>query len=72
MPQASMITRRSGQGSCAARLRNGRAAPLLLCYPAEMSRSELVIQLVKVALGLALGAYFVWWSLQVLSRLPPQ
>jgi hypothetical protein len=37
-----------------------------------MSRSELVIQLLKVALGLALGAYFVWWSLQVLSRLPPQ
>jgi hypothetical protein len=49
-----------------------RAPSLLLCYPAAMSRSELVIQLVKVALGLALGAYFVWWSLQVLSRLPPQ
>jgi hypothetical protein len=37
-----------------------------------MSRSELVIQLLKVALGLTLGAYFVWWSLEVLSRLPPQ
>jgi hypothetical protein len=37
-----------------------------------MSRGELVIQLVKVALGLALGTYFVWWSLQMLSRLPPQ
>jgi hypothetical protein len=37
-----------------------------------MSRTELIIQLLKVALGLALGAYFVWWSLQVLQRLPLQ
>ena len=36
-----------------------------------MSRTELIIQLLKVALGLALGAYFVWWSLAVLQRLPP-
>jgi hypothetical protein len=35
-----------------------------------MSRSELIIQLVKVALGLAFGAYFLWWSLEVLARLP--
>jgi hypothetical protein len=35
-----------------------------------MSRTELIIQLVKVALGLAIGAYFVWWSLEVLQRLP--
>ena len=37
----------------------------------KMSRTELIIQLVKVALGLAIGAYFVWWSLEVLQRLPP-
>jgi hypothetical protein len=36
-----------------------------------MSRSELIIQLLKIALGVALGAYFVWWSLEVLQRLPP-
>jgi hypothetical protein len=36
-----------------------------------MSRSELIIQLLKIALGAALGAYFVWWSLEVLQRLPP-
>jgi hypothetical protein len=36
-----------------------------------MSRGELIIQLVKIALGLALAAYFVWWSLEVLHRLPP-
>jgi hypothetical protein len=37
-----------------------------------MSRAELIIQLIKVALGLVFGAYFLWWSLQVLNRLPPQ
>jgi hypothetical protein len=37
-----------------------------------MSRTELSIQLVKVAIGLAFGAYFLWWSLEVLHRLPPQ
>ena len=36
----------------------------------SMSRTELVIQLIKVALGLLIGAYFVWWSLEVLQRLP--
>jgi hypothetical protein len=35
-----------------------------------MSRAELIIQLVKIVLGLALGAYFLWWSLEVLHRLP--
>jgi hypothetical protein len=24
-----------------------------------------------VALGFAIGTYFVWWSLEVLQRLPP-
>src|SRR5262245_48989350 len=32
-----------------------------------MTRTELIIQLLKVAIGLAFGAYFVWWSLQVLD-----
>jgi hypothetical protein len=35
-----------------------------------MSRGELAIQLIKIALGAALGTYFVWWSLEVLHRLP--
>jgi hypothetical protein len=33
------------------------------------TRTELIIQLFKVIIGLAFGAYFVWWSLQVLDRL---
>src|SRR5262249_2448238 len=33
----------------------------------KMTRTELIIQLLKVAIGLAFGAYFVWWSLQVLE-----
>jgi hypothetical protein len=37
----------------------------------QMSRTELIIQLVKVALGLVSGARFVGWSLEVLQRLPP-
>jgi hypothetical protein len=37
-----------------------------------MTRIELIIQLLKVAIGLAFGAYFVWWSLQVLDRLTPE
>jgi len=36
-----------------------------------MTRTELIIQLLKVAIGLAFGAYFVWWSLEVLDRLTP-
>ena len=32
-----------------------------------MIRTELIIQLLKVVIGLAFGAYFVWWSLQVLE-----
>jgi hypothetical protein len=38
----------------------------------KMTRTELIIQLLKVAIGLAFGAYFVWWSLQVLDRLTPE
>jgi hypothetical protein len=36
-----------------------------------MTRTELIIQLLKVAIGLAFCAYFVWWSLEVLDRLTP-
>jgi hypothetical protein len=38
----------------------------------KMNRTELIIQLLKVAIGLAFGAYFVWWSLEVLDRLTPE
>jgi hypothetical protein len=37
-----------------------------------MTRTELIMQLLKVAIGLAFGAYFVWWSLEVLDRLTPE
>jgi hypothetical protein len=37
-----------------------------------MTRTELIIQFLKVVIGLAFGAYFVWWSLQVLDRLTPE
>jgi hypothetical protein len=36
-----------------------------------MAKDELTVQLIKIALGGALGVYFVWWSLEVLQRLPP-
>ena len=29
-------------------------------------------EIIKVVIGLAFGAYFVWWSLQVLDRLTPE
>jgi hypothetical protein len=37
-----------------------------------MTRTELIIQILKVVIGLAFGAYFVWWSLEVLDRLTPE
>lgn len=37
-----------------------------------MTRTELIIQLLKLAIGLAFGAYFVWWSLEVLDRVAPE
>jgi hypothetical protein len=37
---------------------------------AAMPRDELIVQLIKIALALAIGAYFIWWSLEVLHRLP--
>jgi hypothetical protein len=38
----------------------------------KMTRTELIIQLLKVAIGIAFGAYFIWWSLEVLDRLTPE
>jgi len=37
---------------------------------APMTNLELIIQLLKIALGVAIGIYFLWWSLEVLQRLP--
>jgi len=37
----------------------------------SMSKDELIIQLVKVALGILVAGYFLWWSLEILHRLPP-
>ena len=37
-----------------------------------MPKDELVVQMIKIALGLVFGAYFIWWSLEVLQRLPPR
>lgn len=34
-----------------------------------MPTSEWIIQLLKIVIGVAFGAYFVWWSLEVLNRL---
>jgi hypothetical protein len=42
------------------------------CYRGVMPKDELVIQLIKIALGVAIGSYFLWWSLEVLQRLPPR
>jgi hypothetical protein len=36
-----------------------------------MTKDELTIQLIKIALGIAVALYFIWWSLEVLHRLPP-
>ena len=37
-----------------------------------MTRGEWIIQLTKIALGVGIAAYFMWWSLEVLQRLPPR
>jgi hypothetical protein len=36
----------------------------------KMGKDELIIQLVKIALGVLIAGYFLWWSLEVLKRLP--
>jgi hypothetical protein len=47
-------------------------SPLWRVGRRKMTRTELIVQLLKIAIGLAFGAYFVWWSLQVLDRLTPE
>jgi len=37
-----------------------------------MTRTELIVQVLKIAIGIVFGANFVWWSLQVLDRLTPE
>jgi hypothetical protein len=37
-----------------------------------MNKTELAIQFHKIATGIAFAAYFLWWSLSVLERLPAQ
>jgi hypothetical protein len=37
-----------------------------------MNKTELAIQFRKIAIGIAFTAYFLWWSLPVLERLPAQ
>jgi hypothetical protein len=41
------------------------------CYCHPMTKGELVIQLIEIGLGAAIGTYFIWWSLEMLHRLPP-
>jgi hypothetical protein len=41
------------------------------CGQDQMSKDELIIQLVKIVLGVLIAGYFLWWSLEVLTRLPP-
>jgi hypothetical protein len=44
--------------------------PHLRATSRGMPKDELIIQLIKIALGVAIGSYFLWWSLEVLKRLP--
>jgi hypothetical protein len=50
--------------------RTAGSDPFYVILFAMMTKDELIIQLIKIALGIAIGAYFVWWSLEVLHRLP--
>jgi len=56
-------------------LRRAERGALVLQAPSQrrrpMSKDELIIQLVKIALGILIAGYFLWWSLEVLKRLPP-
>ena len=51
-------------------MRTAGSDPFYVVLFAMMTKDELIIQLIKIALGIAIGAYFVWWSLEVLHRLP--
>ena len=41
-----------------------------ISFGGRRDQSELIIQLLKIAIGVGFGAYFLWWSLAVLQRLP--
>jgi hypothetical protein len=49
----------------------GGMAPASTQADFSMSKDELIIQLIKIALGILIAGYFFWWSLEVLKRLPP-
>jgi len=34
-----------------------------------MSEDELLVQLVKIIIMISTASYFIWWSLEVLSKL---
>ena len=76
-PRAQVVVRRQGgiSQTAACRYKSGRTAGSGRTGPAAsehfMSKDELIIQLIKVALGILIGGYFLWWSLEVLQRLPP-
>jgi hypothetical protein len=36
-----------------------------------MTKTEPIFQLAKIALGVAFGGYFLWWSVEVQHLLPP-
>lgn len=36
----------------------------------SMNKTELVVQLLKIAIAIAFAAYFLWWSSVVLQKLP--
>jgi len=41
-----------------------------ISFGGRRDQSALIIQLLKIAIGVGFGAYFLWWSLAVLQRLP--
>src|SRR5262245_38669679 len=65
-PAAGKASIRGSRHQLAHRGGAARSLPLLIFWY-KMTRTELIIQPLKIAIGLAFGAYFVWWSLQVLD-----
>jgi hypothetical protein len=57
--------------ACQLRSRSAIAVKRANAGRLSMSKDELVIQLIKIALGILIAGYFFWWSLEVLKRLPP-
>ena len=67
----NLVSTKAGAVHCSVR----NSAPQVMQAPSyqlrQMSKEEYIIQLVKVALGILVAGYFLWWSLEVLKRLPP-